>query len=345
MDPQVFKAAAVLFAKDPKTFIPRAAVQLLRRVGVDAGPGPAADRAECAGPLVHVLECCQAFIRKHTARYEVVRGTYQETVPEYPDAVLREAVLNALAHRDYGLGGTTVDITIRDDRVEVESPGGLPAPVTVENIRDEHCSRNPRLMRVLKTMGLVEEYGDGVDRMFREMEARLLEPPHFAATPASVTVTLRNRFLVDLDDQVWLSSLTPRSMTPAERRVAVAVRHEGHITPRRVRALIPGSATDGILASMVAKGVLHATGRAGGSRYVLSEDVLLQAGSAAVRSDARRREVLLTAIRDRGKLTSTEAAEILGTSILPARQLLNEMVDAGLVRVAGRTRGRRYFLA
>lgn len=345
MDPQVFKAAAVLFAKDPKTFIPRAAVQLLRRVGVDAGPGPAADRAECAGPLVHVLECCQAFIRKHTAQYEVVRGTHRETVPEYPDAVLREAVLNALAHRDYGLGGTTVDITIWDDRVEVSSPGGLPAPVTVENIRDEHCSRNPRLMRVLKTMGLVEEYGDGVDRMFREMEARLLEPPHFAATSASVTVTLRNRFLVDLDDQVWLSSLTPWSMTPAERRVAVAVRHEGHITPRRVRALLPGSAGDGVLASMVAKGVLSTVGRAGGSRYILSENVLLQAGSEAVRSDARRREVLLTAIRDRGKLTSTEATELLGTSILAARQLLNEMADAGLIRAAGRTRGRRYFLA
>ena len=345
MDPPVFKAAAVLFAKDPKAFIPRAAVQLVRRVGVDPGPGPAADRAECAGPLVDVLECCQAFIRKHTAQYEVVRGTYRETFPEYPDAVLREAVLNALVHRDYGLGGTTVDITIWDDRVEVSNPGGLPAPVTVENIRDEHCSRNPRLMRVLKTMGLVEEYGDGVDRMFREMEARLLEPPHFAATSASVTVTLRNRFLVDLDDQVWLSSLTPWSMTPAERRVAVAVRHEGHITPRRVRALLPESAGDGILASMVAKGVLHATGRAGGSRYVLSEDVLLQSGSAAVRSDARRREVLLAAIRDRGELTSTQAAELLGTSILPARQLLNEMADAGLVRPVGRTRGRRYFLA
>ena len=96
---------------------------------------------------------------------------------------------------------------------------------------------------------------------------------------------------------------------------------------------------------MVAKGVLRTVGRAGGSRYILSENVLLQAGSEAVRSDARRREVLLTAIRDRGKLTSTEAAEQLGTSILAARQLLNEMADAGLIRAAGRTRGRRYFLA
>ena len=88
-----------------------------------------------------------------------------------------------------------------DDRIEVRSPGPLPGHITVENIREEHYSRNRRIMQVLRTLRLVEEYGEGVDRMFREMEARLLEPPILVATSSSVTVTLRNRSLVDVADQ------------------------------------------------------------------------------------------------------------------------------------------------
>ena len=65
-----------------------------------------------------------------------------------------------------GLDGATVDITVQDDRIEVRSPGPLPGHITIDNMRDEHYSRNPRIMRILKTVGLVEEYGDGIDRMY-----------------------------------------------------------------------------------------------------------------------------------------------------------------------------------
>ena len=129
-----------------------------------------------------------------------------------------------MAHRDYGLDGATVDITVRDDRIEVRSPGPLPGHITIDNMRDEHYSRNPRIMRVLKTVGLVEEYGDGIDRMYREMESRLMEPPAFEATASSVTVTLRNRFLVEVEDQMWLMQLGREDLTTNERRVLVAAR-------------------------------------------------------------------------------------------------------------------------
>ena len=92
-------------------------------------------------------------------------------------------------------------------RIEIRSPGSLPGHITVENMRDDHYSRNRRMMRTLKLVGLVEEYGEGVDRMFTEMEARLMEPPLFTATPSSVSVVIRNRFLVDVEDQVWLAPI------------------------------------------------------------------------------------------------------------------------------------------
>ena len=148
-------------------------------------------------------------------------GLLREPIPEYPRAVVREALLNALAHRDYGLVGTTVDVTVWDDRIEIRSPGPLAGHITVDNMREEHFSRNRRLMRTLRGIGLVEEFAEGVDRMYYEMEARLMLPPEFAVTADSVTVTLRNQFLVDLDEQAWLLSLDPWPASAPERRVLV----------------------------------------------------------------------------------------------------------------------------
>lgn len=340
---RVLLAGAVLFAKDPTRHLPGATVQLMRREGVGPGPGPTADREECRGPLPHILECCLRFVDRHTRRYEAVTGVRREVVPEYPLAAVREAILNALAHRDYGLRGATVDLTVWDDRLEVRSPGPLPGHITPENMRHEHYSRNRLLMRVLKTMGLVEEYGEGVDRIFQEMEGRLMEPPIFKATSSSVTVTLRNRSLVSVEDQVWLALLSQFTLSVAERRVLVAARRKGAVTRRRLRSLLPDEDTRTLLRSAVAKGLLVRTGERGGSRYELSDEVVLRAGSRSIEAEGRKRQLLLDEIESRGSLSTVEGADLLGESVAAVRQMLNELTEAGSVRSAGRTRARRYY--
>ncbi len=141
---RVLRAALVLFASEPREYVRGAAVQLVRREGVGPGPGPSTSaREECAGPLAAAVDCCLRFVAAHTRRFETVVGTRRQPLPEYPDAVLREAIVNALAHRDYGLTGATVDITVWDDRIEVRSPGSLPGHITLDNMRVEHYSRNP----------------------------------------------------------------------------------------------------------------------------------------------------------------------------------------------------------
>ena len=342
-DANVLRAAVVLFAVKPREFVPGAAVQLVRRDGVGPGPGPSVDREECSGPLLDVLDCCLRFIERHTRQYEVVTGTRREALPEYPDAVIREAVLNALAHRDYGLMGATTDITVWDDRIEVRSPGPLPGHITVENMRDEHYSRNRRLMSVLKTLGLVEEYGEGVDRMFREMEARLMTPPDIQATSSSVTVTLRNRFLVSAADQAWIALLADYSMTRDERFALVETRNRGAITRRRLREMLPESEAGAVLAGALAKGLLVRTGRGGGTRYVLSDEVVLRAGSEGMEAQRRRRQTLLDEIGRRGSLSTSEGARLLDEDTAAVRQFLNELASAGLVRAEGNTRARRYY--
>lgn len=345
-DPVITRAAAILFARDPRRYVSGATVQLVRRVGVGPGPSATAARREVSGPLPRVLDEVMAFIASHTHSFEAVIGTRREVLAEYPSNVLREAVLNALAHRDYGLEGATVDITIWDDRVEIHSPGSLPGHITLDNIRDEHYSRNRRLMHVLKLLALVEEYGEGVDRMYREMEARLMEPPTFAATPSSVTVTLRNRSLLSVEDQAWLAMLGHLDLSPQERRALVLARHAGGVTPRRLRAIIPDADVDALLAGAVAKGLLVRTGERGGTRYELSDEVIVRAGSSGVEARGRQRQLLLDEIRRRGSLSTAEAVEFLeeGDSVM-IRHLLNDLVRAGLATARGRTRARRYYPA
>ena len=341
LEPSVLRAAAILFAADPRDFMRGAAVQLVRRVGTGPGPGPTAAREECSAPLAETVDCCLQFISEHSRRFEVVAGSRRQTLTEYPEAVLREAVVNALAHRDYGLKGATVDVTVWDDRVEVQSPGPLPGHITLDNMRDEHYSRNPRIMRVLKMLGLVEEYGEGIDRMYREMESRLMEPPMFEATASSVTVTLRNRSLANVEDQVWLLAVGGE-LTANERLVLLAARQNGAVTRRELRRMLLDADIDDLLAGAMAKGLLTRVGQRGGSRYVLPTAVL-QAGNEAG-AENRNRQRLLDEIRRRGSLTTTEGTALIGALPNKVRRLLNELVQAGLVRAEGQTRARRYDL-
>lgn len=345
-DPKILNAAVLLFARRPQTYVPGAVVQVVRRAGVGPGPGPTRARREIEGPLPHVLDEVLSFIEANTSAHEAVTGRTREKLPEYPTAVVREAVLNALAHRDYGLAGATVDVTVWDDRIEIHSPGPLPGHITLENIRVEHYSRNRRLMHVLKALGFVEEYGEGVDRMFREMEARLMDPPLFVATPSSVTVTLRSRSPLAIEDQTWLALLGHFELSPAERRVLVLAKREGSVTRRRVRSLLPDLDAPALLSGMVTNGLLVMRGERGGADYVLSDEVVLRAGAAGLEARSRQRQMLLDELRRRGSLSTTEALDILSeTNIVLARHLLNDLVRAGLAIARGATRARRYYLA
>ena len=180
--------------------------------------------------------------------------------------------------------------------------------------------------------------------MYREMESRLMEPPAFEATASSVTVTLRNRFLVDVEDQVWLMQLAREDLTTNERRALVAARRNGVITSRELREIAPDADAGTVLAGAVAKGLLARVGRRGGSRYVLSEEVMLRAGNAGMAIQNRRRQALLDEVRRRGSISTTEAALLINATPATARRLLDELVKVGLLEARGRTRARRYHL-
>jgi ATP-dependent DNA helicase RecG len=211
-------------------------------------------------------------------------------------------------------------------------------------MRSEHYSRNRRIMRALKILNLVEEYGEGVDRMFSEMEARLMEPPHFSATSSSVTVTLHNRSALSIEDQAWLALLGHLDLTVQERRALVISRHEESVTPRRLcKAFGESVDVDSLLGGATAKGLLVRVGRGGGARYVPSDEVVIRAGGAGVEARSRKRQMLLDEIRRRGSLSTAEAAEYLGEQDRAlVRQMLDDLVRDRQAIAEGRTRARPY---
>lgn len=338
----VLAAAVVLFGTDPRTVIAGAAVQFVRRSGVGPGPGPTTRRTEIAGPLPSVVDRCLDEVNATTQRFEVVTGRRREFVPTYPERALREALLNALAHRDYSLAGATVDVTVWDDRVEIRSPGPLPGPITLDNIRTEHYSRNRRVMRCLKQLGLVEEYGEGVDRMFDEMAARLMLPPQIDARERSVTVTLFNRFLVSIEDQVWLANLGRLDISRDERLALVLARREGSVTPRRLREVASVDDVDTAIRAAVAKNLLVRVGTRGGTRYEMSPELVQRTGTSGIEARSRRRQALLDHARSHGSIATREGAGLTGDDARVVRLLLADLVAAGSLVAVGERRGRRY---
>ena len=141
----------------------------------------------------------------------------------------------------------------------------------------------------------------------------------------------------------WLTLLGQQDhLTADERRTLVAVRRNGAVTPRELRRMLPDADARALLAGAVAKGLLTRVGRRGGSRYVLSEEITLRAGSAGIAAQGRRRRLLLDAVRRRGSISVAEGASLIDASPAATRGLLNELAQAGLVRPEGRTRARRY---
>ncbi len=266
-------AGLLLFGKDPQFHLPQAELDFVRFEGMEPrGPEglPGYGRRErVRGPLARLLERAWDLVRQEMRVEAVVRGLQREERLEYPPFAVREALVNAVAHRDYRLTGRRIEVRMFDDRLEVTSPGGLPGYITLDNIVEEHFSRNPRIVNGLYQWGYIEELGLGIDRMIEDMLAAGHPKPEFKATPFSFTVILRNRRerVTPLSRRDWGVPLNPRQIRALEY-----VEREGRITNREYRQLCPDVSPETLrldLADLVEKGLLIKVGDKRGTYYIL----------------------------------------------------------------------------
>lgn len=190
------KAAILLFGKYPSAFFPQARVRFQRFDGIDMGIGGqynVVKEVTFDDALPILITKVRDFIRTQLREFQFLDTDGQfQILPEYPEFAWFEGVVNALTHRDYSVYGDHIRVMMFDDRLEIHSPGKLPNIVTIENIREERFSRNPRIARTLTELGWVREMNEGVKRIYSEMENAFLHEPIYSEPGNKVVLTLEN---------------------------------------------------------------------------------------------------------------------------------------------------------
>lgn len=181
--PQVSAACILLFGRHPQTFFPRARVRFIKYFGTEEKVGREMNvikdvtfDGRILEQIQKTVEYLETQVKEHS--YLGENGIFK-TDREYPKFVIQEMVVNSVCHRDYSIKGTEIQIKMFDDRLVFETPGKLPGIVRTDNIRHTHFSRNPKIAEYLKAYDYVKEFGEGVDRMCRELSALGVKEPQY----------------------------------------------------------------------------------------------------------------------------------------------------------------------
>jgi ATP-dependent DNA helicase RecG len=260
---QPTNAGILMFGFDPQLPLPQSEVVCVKYADA-LGVRSYIDRKNFRGPLPHLIDQASGFLRQYIRVGATIRGFRREDEPEYPYEALREAVVNAIVHRDYGRVGEAVRVFMYSDRVEVRSPGGLMPGITIDdllNLRVTSIPRNPILAGFLRDIpGYMERIGSGIRFMMSEMRALGLPDPEFIEHQ-DFTVTFRNGIPESQSDD----------LSERQQLGLRIVRERGSISTGEYCAATGVAERTGLrdLQELVTKGLLVVRGKKRGSRYYL----------------------------------------------------------------------------
>ncbi len=307
-------------------------------------PGPAADRREYRRGFLPVLDEVWQAVNLRNDLQHFQQGLFVWDVPTFDERAVREAVLNAVSHRDYRHGGS-VFVRQYPRKVEIVSPGGFPTGITPENLLWEQNPRNRRVAEVLARCGLVERAGQGFDLIYRECIRQSKPLPDFSHTGEhSVWVTLHGeiqdpeflRFLEEIGRERAASFTT-------EDFLVFDLIHREQPVPAFLARRLP---------VLREQGVIERVGRGRGTRHLLSRRFyrFLGQGGTYTRRRGLDREtnkaLLLRHIED-SVPAGAKLDELL--QVLPnlsrnqVRTLIRDLQRAGRIEVRGRTKAGRWF--
>jgi ATP-dependent DNA helicase RecG len=191
-------AGLMLFGVCPQVLHPEWGVATVRVRGTKLAD-PIAARADLEGRLDVLLEETLRFVREHTQRVANLVSP-ADAEPEYAEVAVREALLNALIHRDYRLTGR-VAVRIYNDRLEVWSPGGMPVSLSLEHLAQHggvSFPRNPILAAAARSLGLIDQIGRGLPLIRRAVTEAASLTAQFGASPSDFLVVLPSRLRAQL---------------------------------------------------------------------------------------------------------------------------------------------------
>lgn len=308
--------------------------------------------SEQAGPAAFREELRDAFFNIHNHLWELINlrnetqsyqdGLFVFDIPMFNERTIREAILNAISHRNYQLGGSIFVKQYRD-RLEITSPGGLPIGITVDNIIDRQSPRNRRIAELLSKCGLVERSGQGMNLIYENSIKEAKALPNFEGTDDyTVKLTLQglilDKGLIKLINQI--NKATLESFTTQDFLVLNTLAHNEKLS-NELRGRLP---------KLIRVGLIEKISR---NTYILSQSYYNAAGEKGVYTrkvgldKETNKKLLLKHIANQGN-DGAQLKTLL--QVLPdisrskVQNLLREMKAAGDIYVIGKTSASKWFI-
>lgn len=234
------RAAVLLFAADIDKWHPRCQVRFLKVNGntLEAGEKYNVISDEIVkGNIFELIRKSWEYIRSLLA-YKTVFGsnaTFEQKYI-YPEDAVREAILNAVAHRDYSIINA-IEIYIFNDRMEIKSPGALLSSLTIKNLYElegAHESRNALIARVLRENNLMRELGEGMKRIFSLMEEQELAKPELYSNGMWFKVSLLHKPVFNQKEIDWLKNFERFNLTKPQRQIVLLGLGDKEISPNDI---------------------------------------------------------------------------------------------------------------
>ena len=255
-------AGLLMFGSYPQRFEQQMVVVFLQFYGTttteEAPSGERfLDNRKFEGTVKEIIDNATDYVMAGMRKGSLIRGVTRQDIPEYPEVALREAIVNAMAHRDYShfVRGSHIQVRMFADRLEVQNPGGLYGGVTIDELKEGQSTRNLLLVQLMEDLQLVENRGSGIDAMLDAMRKANLQPPRFEDK--------RTSFLVVLYNAPAMSD---------EERILAYIREHGSIKRADCQQLLGVDEIKAkyVLRKMKDAGLLRQEGTRRGAHYVLA---------------------------------------------------------------------------
>lgn len=300
-------AGLLLFGQEPQEFLMQSEV-ICVLYGDNLGVRRYLDRRNLHGTLTRQIDQAEEFLKRNIQVAARTEGFHRIDEPDFPLEALREAVVNAVVHRDYSLSGEAVRIFFYNDRIEIHSPGLLLPGLRLEELKQGRTTswpRNPVLANVLRELpgGYMERLGSGISFMINEMRLLHRPDPEFREQHEFI-VTFYKEPVTAAGDQEAAGLWPVISASPVQESANVTAKITAdQLQPSKVEVSPP------------------------------AESNLIQ---------SRRQEIALLYIREHGVITNAEYRALTGISESTAMRDLEVLVTQGTLRAIGKKRGRKY---
>jgi ATP-dependent DNA helicase RecG len=353
--PRPTLAGLLTFGSYPQQFVPQLNITVVVFPTPDpTQPGPRGERflgnRAVDGPIPVVVQDTIAFLKRHMKQRSLMAGIFRIEEWEYPEDVLREVIVNAVAHRDYSPAaqGTQVQVELYPDRLVVRNPGGLFGPLDVTDLglgTTPASSRNLVLLKILEDTPLepghtvCENRGTGIAQVRASLTNAGMEPPTFDDNIATFVVTIPNHALLDQRTTDWLASLNVQGLTRGQlTALALARRGETltNVSYRRATGVADSRTATAHLRELRDRGLLVQEGDRGQSVYRLARPDSAGADGTIPRTQSR---IVLSYLTDI-PTSRSEIAQRTGLTDIQVRAALVRLRKAGLAELVGTPRSK-----